>query len=128
MPTTEIHDRTYMQSRIREELARAQRHNRTFGLAVFEVVPSSDGMPIRKKMELGIAILCQSVRSCDAVAKMFDDTIVALLVETDLRGMRDAMQRVRSRIATYGGSWQVTIYHFPEHAEAIEGLPLLSAA
>ncbi len=128
MPTSEIHDRPYMQSRIREEIARAKRHDRTFGLAVFEVLPSSDGIPIRKKMEIGIAILCQSVRSCDTVGKMFDDTLVALLVETDARGMRDAMLRVRSRIAQYGGAWQVTIYHYPEHAESIETLPLLSAA
>jgi hypothetical protein len=128
LSTTEIHDRPYMQSRIREEVARAKRHGRTFGIAVFEVRPSASGVPIRKRMEIGIAIVCQSVRACDTVAKTFDDTIVALLVETDARGMRDAMLRVQSRIAKFGGAWQVTIYHFPEQADAIETLPLLSAA
>ncbi len=122
------HDRLYLQSRLREELARAKRFGHEFALLVFEMVPSSDGLLPHKKLDYGLQVLNHCVRACDTAAYVYDDTLAALLVETDAWGAKDALQRVRNLLQRHAGTWQVTVYHFPEHEEAIGALPLLSAA
>jgi len=124
----DAHDRVYMQSRLREELARARRYQRQFGLLLFEALPSSDGISIRRKVEYALEAITATVRPSDVVARVFEDTIMVLLVETDARGARDALIRIRSRVARQAGNWQVTTYTFPEHERAIEALPTLAAA
>lgn len=128
MPGTESHDRAYMQSRLREELARAQRYERRFALLLFEAIPSSDGMPIRKKMEIALDAIRATIRPSDVVARCFDDTVLVLLVEADARSAHDALLRIRNRVARQAGNWQVTTLTFPEHAEEIAALPVLAAA
>ena len=117
-----------MQARVREEIARAKRHNHPFSLLVFELLPASDGIPTRKKMETGLQALNASVRDYDVVGRAFDDTIVVLLIETDAQGARDALLRIRNRLARAAGTWQVTTYNYPQHEAAIEALPVLTAA
>ena len=128
MPGFEIHDRAYMRGRVRQELARARRYQRTFTVLVFELLPSSDGLLPHRKMDAGLQVLNASVREEDCVGKAFDATIVVLLVETGASGAKDALMRLRHRLTRIAGSWQVTAYIFPVHEEAIEQLPLLTAA
>ena len=127
MPS-EKHDRTYFQSRMREELDRARRYDRVFALLIFEAVPATDGIPLRKKVEYAIEAVATQTRASDVVAKVFDDTIVALLVEADEQGAHDALFRVRNRLAAQAGRWQVTTYCFPRDRADIENSTLLSAA
>jgi len=117
-----------MQSRLREEIARSKRHGRQFGVLVFEEVPSSDGLRLRQKLEYGLQALSATARTYDIVWHAQEDTIAVLLIEADARGMRDALFRFRSCLTRQAGTWKVIAYHYPEDAEAIEALPLLSAA
>ena len=128
MPGYEIHDGAYMRARVHEELARGKRHKRPFAVLVFELVPSADGLLTHRKMDAGLKVLNASIREEDCVGKAFDDTIVVLLVETDPSGAKDTLIRLRNRITRIARSWQVAAYTFPAQAEAIEQIPLLTAA
>jgi len=128
MPGFEIHDRAYMRARVHEELARARRYQHPFAVIVFELLPSVDGLLPHRKMDAGLQILNASIREEDCVGKAFDDTIVVLLIETDARGAKDALMRLRNRLVRIAGSWQVTAYTFPMHEQSIEQLALLTAA
>jgi hypothetical protein len=107
---------------------RARRYDRQFALLLFEALPSSDGISIRRKVEYALEAIAATIRPSDVVARVFEDTIMVLLVETDGRGARDALIRIRNRVARQAGNWQVTTYTFPEHEQAIESLPTLAAA
>ncbi len=123
-----VHDRPYIQSRIREEIARGKRHGHPFTLLVFEEVPAPDGIAPHKKMEYGLQALRGAARFEDVVARAFEDTIVVLLVETDTQGAKDALLRMRNHLARGAGAWQVTMYQYPQQEAAIEALVLLTAA
>jgi GGDEF domain-containing protein len=127
MPS-EKHDRHYFQSRLREELDRARRYQREFSLLMFEAVPASDGIPIGRKVEGALEAIAPHLRGSDVVARVFDDTVVALLVETNEQGAHDAMFRIRNRLAAQTGRWQVTTYYFPRDKADIENSLLLNAA
>lgn len=127
--TTEGHDRPYLQSRIREEIDRARRYGHPFSLLILEAHPAADGLPIRKKVDLAIERVCAGLRPSDIVARAFDDTVVILLVETDATGARDALFRLRNRLFNAGkASWSVASFTFPRDEEAIEALPVFTAA
>jgi thiamine pyrophosphate-dependent acetolactate synthase large subunit-like protein len=115
-----------MQSRLREEIARARRYNTPFTLVQFEA-GHSDGVPMHQKMKYALGVVAASVRTSDVVALAFEDTIVALLVHTDAASAKDALQRIRSRVAQIG-TWRLSVYVFPDDAELIEALPVLTAA
>ncbi len=125
---TERHARAYLQARLREEIARASRHQTRFALIVFEETPSADGLPIGQKMEYGLQALSSAVRDCDIVGQVFEDTVAVLLIDTTRVDAHDALLRMRDRLSRHAGTWHVTEYHFPEHAAALETLPLLTAA
>jgi GGDEF domain-containing protein len=125
---SEKHDRAYFQSRLREEIDRARRYQRQFALLIFEAVPAMDGIPIRKKLEFAFDAVASQVRASDVVARVFDDTVAALLVETDEQGAHDALFRIRNRLTAQAGRWQVTTYCFPRDRADIENSVLLSAA
>src|SRR6185295_5545976 len=109
---------SYMQSRLREEIARARRHNTPFTLVQFESIPA-DGLPMHEKMKYALDVVSASVRTSDVVALAFDDTIVALLVQTDILNAKDALQRIRSRVAQHSGMWRLSAYVYPDDVEAI---------
>ena len=121
------HSRPYMQSRLREEIARARRHNTPFTLVQFEAV-TADGLPIHQKMKYALDVVTASVRTSDVVALAFEDTIVALLVQTDVLSAKDALQRIRNGVAQQSGTWRLSDWVFPDDAAAIAALPLLTAA
>jgi len=127
MPASQTHKRAYMQSRLREEIARARRYGTPFAIAVFETV-ASDGLPLRKKMEYALSMIAGAVRTSDVVALAFEDTIVVLLVQTDATAVKDALLRVRNSVSRQAGGWQMTTYVFPRDEAAIEALPLFTAA
>lgn len=124
----DAHDRTYMQYRLREELGRGQRYHREFAVLVFEMAPSTDGLSERKKMRLALHAIGETVRPSDVIAHVYEDAIAVLLVETGARDANDALMRIRIKLAAAAGTWQVTVYHFPEHSDAIGRLPMLTAA
>lgn len=127
MPGLEIHDRAYMRSRVREEMARARRYNRPFAVVTFEAIPVSDGIPIRKKIEYALHIIDEKVRPSDVVARVFDDMVAVLFVETDAHGANDALMRLRNRLLG-SGHWEIIIYLFPNDEASMEAMPLLHAA
>jgi GGDEF domain-containing protein len=126
--SSEKHDRAYFQSRLREELDRARRYKRLFTLLVFEAVPATDGIPLNHKVDMALDAVASQTRASDVVARVFDDTVVAMLVETDAEGAQDALFRIRNRLVRAAGRWQVTTYHFPNDLAAIEQSTFLTAA
>lgn len=123
------HDRAYLQSRVNEEMARAQRHGHPFSLLIFEAVPATDGVPVRRKIDRTIELLLGRLRPSDVVARAFEDMIVVLLTETDADGAKDALFRLRSRLWVSGiASWGVAMYTFPQDQPVIDTLPALNAA
>ena len=116
-----------MQSRLQEEIARAKRYNSPFTLLQFEAI-RPDGLPMHKKMKYAMDVVLASVRTSDVVALAFEDTIVALLVQTDFACAKDALHRIRNRFAPQGGTWRLSVYVFPDDAALIEALPVLTAA
>jgi GGDEF domain-containing protein len=121
------HDRSYMQDRLREEIARAKRYGTPFAVIVFEAT-ASDGAPLRTRLERALQAIVPVVRPSDVVALVFEDTIAVLLVQTSAASAKDALLRMRDRVAQVSGSWSVTAYTYPRHEAAIEALPLLTAA
>ena len=124
------HDRAYLQSRIEEERARHGRHGHPFALLVFEALPARDGVPVPRKIAWLLEALQHQLRPSDVVARAFDDTVVALLVETHAEGARDAQFRLRGLIASAGtaASWRLACYVYPQDTAAIAALPLMAAA
>jgi len=126
--SSEKHDRVYFQSRLREELDRARRYDRIFALLIFEEVPGTDGIPLQRKAEFALEAIASQTRASDVVARVFDDTIVAMLVEADETGAQDALFRIRNRLVRQAGRWHVTILHFPRDRASIENHALIRAA
>jgi GGDEF domain-containing protein len=129
MSTPEIHGRDYIQARLREEVARHARHGHPFGLLVFEA-RTGDGVPLRVKLDALAGALATRLRPSDVIARVFDDTIVVLLVETDSAGSHDVLFRLRSLLAQagMGTSWQIECLNYPQDDDALAALPLMSAA
>ena len=128
MPHIDGHDRSYMQARLREEIARCRRFGGKFTLLMVEEMPSTDGLTIRRKLIEGLRVLQRITRSCDVVAHIFDDTIAVLLVETDSAHAKAALLRIQNYLARWAGVWAVSSYSFPEQEADIVGLSLLQAA
>lgn len=114
-------------SRLLAEIDRARRHHRTFAVLTFTAVPS-DGLPLSTKLSLAREALTGASRTSDVVAATARGTVIALLIETDEQGARDALFRMRDRIAREAGSWQVSLLLYPEDAEQIAALAHLAAA
>jgi len=121
-------DRAHLRVRLQEEVERSTRHGHHFALLVFEAVPAADGLPIRRKMEFALQAMWGVVRVSDVVAQPYDDMLVVMLVETDAAGAHDALFRIRRRITDRAGTWKVTTFLFPEHADAIGRMGFLDAA
>jgi hypothetical protein len=126
--SSEKHDREYFQSRLREEMYRSRRYDRIFALLLFEAVPATDGLPLRKKADLALDAVASQIRASDVVARVFDDTVVAMLVETDETGAQDALFRIRNRLVRDAGRWRVTLFLFPRDRASIENSALVRAA
>lgn len=127
MPDGIVHNREYMQSRLREEVARTRRHGGAFALLIFEAVPS-EGLSITQKMHAASRELTGLMRASDVLAQVFDDTLALLLSDTDSHGAHDALFRLRSRIIQNTGRWEVLQLAYPQDSAAIAALPFLAAA
>jgi GGDEF domain-containing protein len=127
--TSGNHDRSYLQDRVREEIDRFRRHGHLFSILVFEARPVSDGIPVRRKIEAAIEILGALLRPSDVAARAFDDVIAVLLVETDAGGAKDALFRLRAKLAPIGGAaWHIDSYTYPDQESALRHLAMLTAA
>ena len=124
----EVRERPRFQARLREEIARSERYGHPFVLVLFEAHRGNDVVPLRSRMTSGLDILRRSLRSADLAYKVFEDVLVALLVETDLSGAREAVHRLRQHLNLYAGSWEMTAYSYPQQSEEIQSLTVLSAA
>jgi GGDEF domain-containing protein len=127
MSASEAIDRSYLRSRLREEIARADRYGSGFVLIVFESVPASDGVSIRRRIAYALERLEQKLRPSDIIGKAFEDCLVVLLVETDAAGAHDVMIRLRAGLVG-SGQWNISSYIYPHDRDAIAGIPLLTAA
>lgn len=126
---TDGHDRRYLQDRVREEIDRFRRHGHAFSLLVFEARPVSDGVPVRRKIDGAIEILSGDLRPSDVAARAFEDVIAVLLIETDAEGAKDALFRLRGKLAPLGGTtWHIDTYTYPEHEMTLRHLSMLTAA
>jgi GGDEF domain-containing protein len=129
MGGSESHDRRYLQDRVHEEIDRCRRHGHPFSLLVFEARPVSDGILIRQKIGIAMEILRGQLRPSDVMARAFDDTIAVLLVETDATGAKDALLRLRGRLALVGGTtWRIDVHAYPRDEDNIRHLAMLTAA
>ena len=124
----ETYDREQFNRRLREELARSARYGHEFCLAVLEAHGGTNGMSLLEKMRNGEAILTKALRTSDIIGRVFEDTLAAVLVETDHAGATDAMHRIAARLANRTGPWHITLHFFPAGAAEIESQPFLSAA
>ena len=120
-------DRPRLQQRITEEVERSRRHRHTFGLLLFEAVSGADGMPLRTKLQAALGAMESVVRTSDVISRPYEDMLAVLLVETDAAGTRDALMRIRRRIADRAGTWRVTVLSYPEHARTIAAMAFLDA-
>jgi len=125
---TGVHDRPYLQARVREELERGRRHGNPFALLTFEAAPSNDGLPMGKRVRAALDAIAPQLRGSDVLARVFEDTIAVLLVETDEPGARDALLRLRSRVMLHAGRWHATMLTYPAHTGEIERSTLLNVA
>ena len=120
-------DRPSMQTRVRDEILRSRRYVHQFGLIVCEEVPSSSGMPLRWRLAAAAKAIHRTVRSTDAVGRVFDDVLAVLLVETPAAGVDDALFRIRQRVTTDAGPWRIEAYRFPADEAAIQALAFMRA-
>ena len=60
--------------------------------------------------------------------KHFSSTLMALLIETDRQGLRDALHRMTSRLAVRTGAWHIEPYFYPERSGDIQAHPVLLAS
>ncbi len=127
--TSAYHDRRHLQDRIREEIDRAARYGHPFAIFVFEAQPIADGVTVRHRVNEAIESIRPQLRPSDVIARVFEDAIAVLLVETDAWGAKHALLRLRGRLATLGSrAWRIEMYVYPKDAQAIESLPLSTAA
>lgn len=123
MPT-EPRNRAYIRARLTEELDRAQRYDRPFTVVCFEALPGNDGIRPQVKVEQGLKAIAQMLRPSDVAALLHDDAICVLLIETDVRGAKDATIRLRNVLSRVAGAWQMEAYVFPADVPQIEALAL----
>ena len=121
-------DRGYLQQRIREEVERSRRYKHEFALLVCEAAPAADGIPMRLKVAYGVRAIEHAVRGSDVIARVYEDVIAVLLVETGAAGLEDALFRVRQKLTVEAGGWRFSGYSFPADEAAIHSLSFLSAA
>jgi hypothetical protein len=122
----EVVERPYFQRRLREEIARSRRFNRPFVLVLLEASPGG-GIKTSEKVSAGLRVLHASLREYDFAFKVFEDTLAAALLETDLAGAKAALHRLSGRLSARAGSWRVFVYPFPECADQIQTLPAVVA-
>jgi hypothetical protein len=79
-------------------------------------------------VEFALDAIAPHLRTSDVVARVFEDTVAALLVETNEQGAHDALFRIRNRLASSAGRWHVTAYYYPRDRADIENSALLTAA
>jgi hypothetical protein len=120
-------DRAYLQQRIHEEVERSLRYKREFSLLFCESSPN-DGVPLRRKIGLGVRAIEHVVRTSDIIALVYEDIIAVLLIETGAAGLGDALFRIRQRLNVDAGAWRFSGYSFPGDEAAIRALPVLNAA
>jgi diguanylate cyclase (GGDEF)-like protein len=120
-PATGLYSRRAFDDRVREELARARRHERSVSLLVGEI-DDFDGLEARMGREYADHVLREvarllslaeesRVRESDVVARLDDRAFAIVLLETDRSGAAIKANRLRQAVAQTDlpGSTQLTI-------------------
>jgi hypothetical protein len=123
-----LSERPQFQSRLKQEMARSGRSGRPFVVVVLEAQRGADSQPMRQRVAVALEVARACLREYDLAYKVFEDSIAAVLLDTDALGARSALLRLRNRLAVRAGGWRVEVYSFPEQAEEIRQLPALVAA
>jgi GGDEF domain-containing protein len=106
-------------------MERCYRYGRHFSLLVFQHLAASGDRGERLRETL--SIMAARLRSTDIIARVADDTIAVVLVETDPPGAARALERLADLFST-GGEWRSEALSFPTDSPAIEALPFLAEA
>jgi hypothetical protein len=123
-----IDGKAYFRRRLREEIARCRRYHDVFSIVTLQATPSPGFAPNRRLTETAARLLERHLRTSDVVDAVDDDTIAVVFTGTGRAGILDAEHRLRGALMRIGGNWSLQEYVFPEQADAIEGMRILSAA
>ncbi len=101
---TGLHNRRFTEQRLREELARSQRHDRRcacvlFDIDLFKQINDTHGHAGGDAVLRGLAIAARSaLRESDLLGRWGGEEFLAVLPETDLAGARAIAERLRQAI------------------------------
>jgi diguanylate cyclase (GGDEF)-like protein len=106
-PLTGINNRRYFESRCREEIAYARRHQRPLACMFFDIdkfkgINDGHGHLAGDEVLRNVASLIKSqLRSNDVIARFGGEEFVALLPQIGLRKACEIAERIRTTIGTY---------------------------
>jgi hypothetical protein len=113
---------------LREEVARHARHGHEFSLVVFEA-QAGDGVRLRQRIDAAMTLMASQLRPSDVMARVFEDVVAVLLVETSASEANATLMRLRGRLVALGPQpWRVEAFNYPRDAAAIAALPVATAA
>lgn len=109
---------SYFSRRLNEEIARAKRGRGRFSIAVFTSQPPSGEIP-EIACTRGLPGLLTAVRETDCVARIGNDTITVLLIDSDGEGSRKAALRLLERVGDEASRWSVRVLEYPEQESVL---------
>jgi diguanylate cyclase (GGDEF)-like protein len=139
-PLTGLLNRRYLHERLRDELARSERHSHNFSLLMLDIDGFKNcndtlGHPVGDKILKTVAdTLLNAVRSIDIVARYGGDEFVVILPETVNSVAVDIAERIRNNMSqkmvhtngdfpqTHTLTTSIGIASYPEHGETVEQL------
>lgn len=132
---TNLPNRSYFETRLREEIKRARRQEQEFALIFldiddFKLINDSRGHQAGDEaLKLVAEVLCLNAREIDLVARHGGEEFTALLVGASLEGTQDFFERVREEVTYHGDRKQNLTLRlsggaaiFPRDAEDPDGL------
>jgi hypothetical protein len=123
-----LNGRAYFQRRLREEMARCARYHDVFCVVTLQATPGPGFQPNHRLTETAARLLERQLRTSDVVDAVDEETIAIVFTGTGKAGLQDAEMRLRAALMRIGGSWRISEYVFPEQAQDIQSLQILSAA
>ena len=105
-PLTGVHNRRYIETRLTEEIRRAQRHHTTLSsmyidIDYFKQINDRHGHQLGDEVLREIASRIKSeLRLSDALGRLGGEEFIVLLIDTDASGARQVAERIRSNIAS----------------------------
>ncbi len=115
----------YFSRRLSEEIARVKRGHGQFSIVVFTSQPPEGELPEITCVRSLPGVLT-GVRETDCVARIGNDTIAVLLIDSDSAGSSTAALRLLERIGGEASRWSIRILEYPEQESALYDLGLVA--